>query len=68
MDKEKRAQAIIAFLKKNRGQFFSANKINKALGFPPEDDHHAWGTHGILLELKQSGVVEQKKGHGFSIL
>ena len=65
MDKEKKAQAIIAFLKNNPGQFYSANKVNKALGFPPEDDHHAWETHGILLELSKAGVVEQKKGHGF---
>ena len=65
MDKEKKAQAIIAFLKKHPDQFFSANKVNKALGFPPEADHHAWGSHGILSELKTAGVVEQKKGHGF---
>lgn len=66
MDKDKRAKDIIAFLKNNPDQFFSANKINQALGIPPEDDHHAWGTHRILLEeLSKTGVVEQKKGHGF---
>ena len=65
MDRESKAKAIIAFLKNNPDQFFSANTINKALGIKPEDDHHAWDTHGILLELKKAGVLSQTKGHGF---
>ena len=33
MDKEKKAQAIIAFLKNNPGQFYSANKIKQGFRF-----------------------------------
>ena len=57
--------SVMDFFKKNPGKYFSAFKINEALGVKLEDDIRAWKMHAILLKLKAEGKLEQLKGKGF---
>ena len=64
-DKADIKNSVIDFFKKNPGKYFSAFKINEALGIKLEDDIRAWKMHAILLKLKAEGKLEQLKGKGF---
>ena len=65
MNKAERKKAILNVLQKTPDQYFTAFKMNDALGIKREDDLHAWRTHAVLVELKAEGRVERLRGKGF---
>ena len=58
-------EKILAFLKKHPEKYFGAGAIDRELGF--DRGYNSWPTHGLLLELKKEGILEQKENSGFRI-
>ena len=65
IDKNKLKIKILDFFKAHPNKYFGAARIDARLDL--DRGHNSWPTHGILLELKKEGFLEQKPGSGFKL-